>query len=81
MIPRFTQEARQANQVVVDLVRRIAQAKNATPAQVALAWLLAKKPWIVPIPKSGWCSASSTTGPHGDWEPSWSTARSVTTRP
>jgi aryl-alcohol dehydrogenase-like predicted oxidoreductase len=50
VIPRFTQEARQANQVVVDLVRRIAQAKNATPAQVALAWLLAKKPWIVPIP-------------------------------
>ena len=50
VIPRFTQEARQANQVVVDLVRRIAAAKNATPAQVALAWLLAKKPWIVPIP-------------------------------
>jgi aryl-alcohol dehydrogenase-like predicted oxidoreductase len=50
VIPRFTQEARQANQVVVDLVRRIAGAKNATPAQVALAWLLAKKPWIVPIP-------------------------------
>ena len=50
VIPRFTQEARQANQVVVDLVRRIAEAKNATPAQVALAWLLAKKPWIVPIP-------------------------------
>src|SRR5205085_2657524 len=50
VIPRFTAEARQANQVVVDLVQRIAQAKNATPAQVALAWLLAKKPWIVPIP-------------------------------
>jgi aryl-alcohol dehydrogenase-like predicted oxidoreductase len=50
VIPRFTQDARQANQVVVDLVRRIAEAKNATPAQVALGWLLAKKPWIVPIP-------------------------------
>jgi aryl-alcohol dehydrogenase-like predicted oxidoreductase len=50
VIPRFTAEARQANQVVVDLVRRIAQAKNVTPAQVALAWLLAKQPWIVPIP-------------------------------
>jgi aryl-alcohol dehydrogenase-like predicted oxidoreductase len=50
VLPRFTAEARQANQVVVDLVRRIAGTKNATPAQVALAWLLAKKPWIVPIP-------------------------------
>jgi aryl-alcohol dehydrogenase-like predicted oxidoreductase len=50
VIPRFTREARQANQVVVDLVQRMAQAKNATPAQVALAWLLGKKPWIVPIP-------------------------------
>src|SRR3954470_14958496 len=50
VIPRFTAEARQANQVVVDLVQRIAQAKKGTPAQVALAWLLAKKPWIVPTP-------------------------------
>jgi aryl-alcohol dehydrogenase-like predicted oxidoreductase len=50
VIPRFSAEARQANQVVVDLVRRIAEAKAATPAQVALAWLLAKKPWIAPIP-------------------------------
>jgi aryl-alcohol dehydrogenase-like predicted oxidoreductase len=50
VLPRFTAEARQANQVVVDLVRGIAEAKNGTPAQVALAWLLAKKPWIVPIP-------------------------------
>ena len=50
VLPRFTQEARQANQAVVDLVRGIAETKNATPAQVALAWLLAKKPWIVPIP-------------------------------
>jgi aryl-alcohol dehydrogenase-like predicted oxidoreductase len=50
IVPRFTPEARKANQVVVDLLRRIGEQKNATPAQVALAWLLAQKPWIVPIP-------------------------------
>jgi aryl-alcohol dehydrogenase-like predicted oxidoreductase len=49
-IPRFTPEARKANQVVVDLLAGIAAQKNATAAQVALAWLLAQKPWIVPIP-------------------------------
>jgi aryl-alcohol dehydrogenase-like predicted oxidoreductase len=49
-VPRFTQENRKANQVVVDLVRQIAERKKATPAQIALAWLLAQKPWIVPIP-------------------------------
>ena len=49
-IPRFTPEARKANQALVDLLGRIATGKNATPAQVALAWLLAQKPWIVPIP-------------------------------
>jgi aryl-alcohol dehydrogenase-like predicted oxidoreductase len=49
-IPRFSEEARAANQTVVDLLGRIAEAKGATPAQVALAWLLAQKPWIVPIP-------------------------------
>jgi aryl-alcohol dehydrogenase-like predicted oxidoreductase len=49
-IPRFTPEARAANQVLVELLGRIAAAKQATPAQVALAWLLAQKPWIVPIP-------------------------------
>lgn len=48
--PRFTPEARKANQAVVDLLERIAARKNATPAQIALAWLLAQKPWIVPIP-------------------------------
>lgn len=48
--PRFTPEARAANQVVVDLLGRIAADKGATPAQIALAWLLARKPWIVPIP-------------------------------
>lgn len=49
-IPRFSEENRKANQDVVDLLRRIAEEKEATPAQVALAWLLAQKPWIVPIP-------------------------------
>jgi aryl-alcohol dehydrogenase-like predicted oxidoreductase len=48
--PRFTAEARQANVALVDLMKRIAARKSATPAQVALAWLLAQKPWIVPIP-------------------------------
>ncbi|HZX72020.1 MAG TPA: aldo/keto reductase [Rhodanobacter sp.] len=49
-VPRFSAEARQANQVLVDLLGRIAVGKQATPAQIALAWLLAQKPWIVPIP-------------------------------
>ena len=49
-LPRFTPEARRANQALVDLLAAIAGRKNATPAQVALAWLLAQKPWIVPIP-------------------------------
>jgi aryl-alcohol dehydrogenase-like predicted oxidoreductase len=50
VFPRFTEQARNANQAVVDLLHHIAQRKNATPAQIALAWLLAQKPWIVPIP-------------------------------
>jgi aryl-alcohol dehydrogenase-like predicted oxidoreductase len=50
--PRFTPEAIKANQVVIDLLARIGAQKQATPAQVALAWLLAQKPWIVPIPGS-----------------------------
>jgi len=50
IVPRFTPEARKANQAVVDLLRTIAERKKATPAQIALAWLLAQKPWIVPIP-------------------------------
>ncbi|MDE3201458.1 MAG: aldo/keto reductase [Acidobacteriota bacterium] len=49
-LPRFTPEARKANQAVVDLLTNIGNKKQATPAQVALAWLLAQKPWIVPIP-------------------------------
>jgi aryl-alcohol dehydrogenase-like predicted oxidoreductase len=50
--PRFTQEAIRANRAVVDLLEKIATQKGATPAQIALAWLLAQKPWIVPIPGS-----------------------------
>jgi len=50
--PRYTPEARKANRVVVDLLVRIGEQKGATPAQIALAWLLARKPWIVPIPGS-----------------------------
>jgi aryl-alcohol dehydrogenase-like predicted oxidoreductase len=50
IVPRFSPEARRANQTLVDLLSRIAAAKQATPAQIALAWLLAQKPWIVPIP-------------------------------
>jgi aryl-alcohol dehydrogenase-like predicted oxidoreductase len=50
MVPRFTPEARRANLVFVDLLRGVAARKKATPAQVALAWLLAQKPWIAPIP-------------------------------
>lgn len=55
-VPRFTAEARKANRALVDLLRSIGERKNATPAQIALAWLLAQKPWIVPIP--------GTTKPH-----------------
>jgi aryl-alcohol dehydrogenase-like predicted oxidoreductase len=50
IVPRFTPEARKANQALVDLLGEIAERKNATPAQIALAWLLAQKSWIVPIP-------------------------------
>src|SRR5205809_608771 len=50
IVPRFTPEARKSNLALVDVLRTIAQRKKATPAQIALAWLLARKPWIVPIP-------------------------------
>lgn len=56
VVPRFTPENRKANKSVVDLIARVAARKNATPAQIALAWVLAQKPWIVPIP--------GTTKPH-----------------
>ena len=50
IVPRFTPEARKANQIIVDVLRNIAEKKQATPAQIALAWLLAQKAWMVPIP-------------------------------
>jgi aryl-alcohol dehydrogenase-like predicted oxidoreductase len=50
LLPRFTPEAMEKNQALVDLLQQIAAQKKATPAQIALAWLLAQKPWIVPIP-------------------------------
>jgi aryl-alcohol dehydrogenase-like predicted oxidoreductase len=50
VVPRFTPEARRANQPIVDLIGRIASEKRVTPAQIAIAWLLAQRPWIVPIP-------------------------------
>jgi aryl-alcohol dehydrogenase-like predicted oxidoreductase len=50
IVPRFTPEARRANQTIVDVLRRIAEKRRTTPAQIALAWLLAQKPWMVPIP-------------------------------
>jgi aryl-alcohol dehydrogenase-like predicted oxidoreductase len=50
IVPRFTPEARKANQALVELLRAIGEKKNATPGQIALAWLLAQKPWIAPIP-------------------------------
>ena len=50
ILPRFTPEAMEKNQALVDLLKRIAAEKKATPAQIALAWLLAQKPWTVPIP-------------------------------
>jgi len=56
VVPRFSPQARKANLALVDVVKAVAQRKHATPAQVALAWLLAQKPWIVPIP--------GTTKPH-----------------
>src|SRR6185436_15902386 len=49
-VPRFAAENRKANLALVDLIRQIAERKKATPAQIALAWLLTQKPWIVPIP-------------------------------
>ena len=50
IVPRFSEGNRKANQALVDVVTEFAEQKNATPAQIALAWLLAKKPWIAPIP-------------------------------
>src|SRR5205807_5655321 len=60
-LPRFTPEALKANQTLIDLLGRIAERKKATPAQIALAWLLAQKPWIVPIPARRSCIAWKRT--------------------
>jgi aryl-alcohol dehydrogenase-like predicted oxidoreductase len=57
-LPRFNPENRKANQALVDLLGKIAQRKKATPAQIALAWLLAQKPWIVPIPGDNQAASS-----------------------
>ena len=62
IVPRFTPENRRANQALVDVIGKFAQQKKATPAQIALAWLLAQKPWIVPIP--GYNQAASTRTEH-----------------
>jgi aryl-alcohol dehydrogenase-like predicted oxidoreductase len=56
-IPRFSAEAREHNQAMVDLVRDVAEQKNVAPGRVALAWLLAQQPWIVPIPAPPKCTA------------------------
>lgn len=50
ILPRYTEEARVANKALLDLLHQFAERRNATPAQIALAWVLAQKPWIVPIP-------------------------------
>ena len=65
--PRFALEARAANMAMVDLLKRVAETKGATPAQVALAWLLAQKPWIVPIPGTRSCIASRRTSAPPPW--------------
>ena len=49
-LPRYTEEARKANQALIDIINKFAVNRNATPAQIAIAWVLAQKPWIVPIP-------------------------------
>jgi aryl-alcohol dehydrogenase-like predicted oxidoreductase len=65
-VPRFAPEARKANRALVDLLNTIAQRKRATPAQIALAWVLARKPWIVPIPgttKLSWLQENVAAAP------------------
>jgi aryl-alcohol dehydrogenase-like predicted oxidoreductase len=63
VVPRFTPEARAANQALVDRLTEIAARKQATPAQIALAWLLAQKPWIAPIPGTTSRTAWTRTSP------------------
>jgi aryl-alcohol dehydrogenase-like predicted oxidoreductase len=75
-VPRFDPEARTANRAFVDLLTTIAERKNATPAQIALAWLLAQKRWIVPTPARRSCTGSSRTSP----QPTSSSARTTCAR-
>ena len=63
-LPRFTPDALKANQALIDLLGSIAKRKNATPAQIALAWLLAQKPWIVPFPAPRSLTASRKISEH-----------------
>ena len=67
MIPRFSKENRDANQAPVDHVRTLAQAKDAAPGQVALAWLPAQQPWTVPIPAPGEPALSPRAPPPPNW--------------
>ena len=68
VVPRFSPEARKANQALVDLLGQIAARKRATPAQIALAWLLAQKPWIVPIPGTRRKERSSSQAACNGWQ-------------
>ena len=83
-LPRFEREALEANLALVDLITKVAERKNATVGQVALAWLLAQKPWIVPIPGPGGSSASTrtsarptSTSPPKTWQSSTRASTSV----
>ena len=67
IVPRFSPEARKANLALVDVIKPIAARKGATPAQIALAWLLAQKPWIVPIPGTTSCIAWRRTSAPSMW--------------
>ncbi len=68
LVPRFTPDARKANLAVLDLPRKIAERKQSTPAQIALAWLLAQTPWIVPIPGTTTISSDRF---HGTYPPNY----------
>src|SRR5437870_6477714 len=83
IVPRFTPEARKANQTIVDVLRNIAAKKQATPAQIALAWLLAQKPWIVPIPGTTKpaCLASTRTMARSQSNSHQTTCAKSTVRP
>ena len=81
VVPRFTPENRKANKALVDLLGRIAEQKKATPAQIALAWLLAQKPWIVPIRARPSCLASTRTMARSQSNSHQTTCAKSTVRP